>query len=173
MENIPPMSDSSSQKTWQETLNNRLPYLGHRNWIVVADSAYPQQTSPGIETILAEGGVASALETVLAAVKNSIHVRPIVYLDSELAAMPSRHAPGIDNLRQQLTAATAGFPVRQIPHDQIIAKLDAAGRSFNILLIKTREILPYTSVFIELDCGYWSAEAEQDLRAAIKALPAS
>lgn len=167
------MSASSVPETWQATLHRRLPYLGHRNWIVVADSAYPQQTSPGIETILAEGGVAPALQAVLTAVRASIHVRPIVYLDSELASLPNKHAPGIDNLRAQLTACTVGLPVRQIPHEHIITKLDAAGRSFNILLIKTREVLPYTSVFIELDCGYWSAQAELDLRAAIKALPAS
>jgi hypothetical protein len=29
--------------------------------------------------------------------------------------------------------------------------------------------LPYTSVFIRLDCGYWSDEAELELRAAMEA----
>jgi hypothetical protein len=32
----------------------------------------------------------------------------------------------------------------------------------------TNLTLPYTSVFLELDCGYWSPEAEQRLRDAIK-----
>jgi hypothetical protein len=27
--------------------------------------------------------------------------------------------------------------------------------------------IPYTSVFFELDCGYWNAAAEQRLRKAI------
>jgi hypothetical protein len=27
--------------------------------------------------------------------------------------------------------------------------------------------IPYTSVFFELDCGYWDADAEQRLRQAI------
>ncbi len=26
---------------WQQRLSERLPLLGHRNWIVIADSAYP------------------------------------------------------------------------------------------------------------------------------------
>ena len=39
---------------WKETLRKELPLLGHRNWIVVADSAYPLQTAPGIETIRAD-----------------------------------------------------------------------------------------------------------------------
>jgi hypothetical protein len=29
--------------------------------------------------------------------------------------------------------------------------------------------IPYTSVFFELDCGYWSAAAEQRLRKAMSA----
>jgi len=37
---------------WRATLDDRLPLLGHRNWIVVADSAYPWQASAGIETIV-------------------------------------------------------------------------------------------------------------------------
>jgi hypothetical protein len=28
--------------------------------------------------------------------------------------------------------------------------------------------LPYTSVFLELDCGYWNAEKEQRLRSALE-----
>jgi hypothetical protein len=28
--------------------------------------------------------------------------------------------------------------------------------------------LPYVSVFFELDCGYWNADAEQILREAIQ-----
>jgi hypothetical protein len=45
--------------------------------------------------------------------------------------------------------------------------LDEAGKTFNVLILKTNLTLPYTSVFLELDCGYWSEEAEQRLRAAL------
>ena len=165
------MSPSNCTETWQETLRRRLSYFGHRNWIVVADAAYPQQTAPGIETILAESGVTDTTTTVLAAVRSSPHIRPIIYLDKELAALPVKHAAGIETVRSQLAAATSGLPVHRLLHEEIITKLDAAGRNFHILLIKTREVLPYTSVFIELDCGYWSPEAEQDLRTAMKSLP--
>ena len=43
-----------------------------------------------------------------------------------------------------------------------------AGATFRVLIIKTDMTLPYTSVFCELDCGYWSAAAEQRLREALK-----
>ena len=39
---------------WEERLEAELPLLGHRNWIVVTDMAYPLQSAPGIETIYAD-----------------------------------------------------------------------------------------------------------------------
>jgi hypothetical protein len=59
--------------------------------------------------------------------------------------------------------------VRQIPHEQIIARLDQAAQVFRILIVKTNLTIPYTSVFFELDCGYWNSEAEEKLRKAIRA----
>jgi len=40
---------------------------------------------------------------------------------------------------------------------------------FRALIIKTGLTIPYTSIFFELDCGYWSAEAEQRLRQSMAA----
>jgi hypothetical protein len=50
----------------------------------------------------------------------------------------------------------------------IIEQLDQAGESFKVVIIKTDLVLPYTSVFIRLDCGYWSAEAEAALRESMR-----
>jgi len=33
---------------WEDVLKDRLPLYGHRNWIVIADSAYPAQSSGGV-----------------------------------------------------------------------------------------------------------------------------
>ena len=41
------------------------------------------------------------------------------------------------------------------------------SKMFNVLLLKTDMVLPYTSVFLQLDCGYWNAEKEQRLRDAL------
>jgi hypothetical protein len=35
-------------------------------------------------------------------------------------------------------------------------------------MIKTDLALPYTTVFMELDCGYWSPENEAKMREAMK-----
>jgi hypothetical protein len=64
----------------------------------------------------------------------------------------------------------AGKPVQVLPHEQIIAKLDEAGKTFKILIIKTRLTLPYTSVFFQLECGYWNSQSEKELRGAMPAV---
>ena len=48
--------------------------------------------------------------------------------------------------------------------EEIIAKLDEAGKTFHVLVLKTRMTIPYTSVFVRLDCGYWTEEQEKKLR---------
>ncbi len=45
--------------------------------------------------------------------------------------------------------------------------LDEASNLFNIVIIKTDFTIPYTSVFFQLDCKYWNAEAEQAMRKQI------
>jgi len=51
---------------------------------------------------------------------------------------------------------------------QTHCKSDAA-KHFYILALKTNIANPYTSVFIRLDCKYWSADAEKRLRAKMAA----
>lgn len=161
-----------SQADWQQKLRERLPQLGHRNWIVIADSAYPLQTAPGIETIYTGADQLEVVRTVLAALDRAKHVRPIVQTDAELAHVAEKNAPGIAAYRDALKQLFGSRPVRAMPHEQVIASLDEAGKTFSVLLLKTNLTLPYTSVFLQLDCGYWSADAEAELRAAIKSAPA-
>lgn len=163
------MTASSPGPGWRKTLDERLRLLGHRNWIVVADSAYPWQASPGIETIDTGAGHMEVVRGVLEAIARSPHVRPVVHLDVELPFVAEEHAPGITACREVLATALGGLAAVSLPHEEIIARLDAAGLAFRILLLKTTLALPYTSVFVELDCAYWSAEAEAALRAALAA----
>lgn len=152
---------------WQARLTEELPVFGHRNWIVIADSAYPAQTSPGIETLYTGQGQVETVAQVLEALDGMAHVQPIVHLDAELDAVPESLAPGISVYRESLDRLLAGRRVERLPHAELIGKLDAAGATFRILILKTDLTLPYTSVFLELDCGYWGPEAEAKLRAAV------
>jgi hypothetical protein len=69
---------------WQAVLAQRLPTYGHRNWIAGVDSAYPAQTSAGIETVVSHAGQLDVLRQVLDALGRTKHVRPVVCLDAGL-----------------------------------------------------------------------------------------
>jgi L-fucose mutarotase/ribose pyranase (RbsD/FucU family) len=152
---------------WECRLTALLPLFGHRNWIVVADAAYPAQSNAGIETILAGADQLQVIRTVLNAVAASKHVRANIYLDRELEFVTEKDATGVVSYREQLVTLLVGLELLQLPHEQIIARLDQSAQLFCILIIKTELTIPYTSVFFELECGYWNAEAEERLRAGI------
>ncbi len=151
--------------SWQSELKNRLPVLGHRNFIVIADSAYPAQANPGITTLYTNQDHVSVIKKVLSSVESARHVNPVIYLDKELTDVPEADASGIGALRDQLDAVLNGKTIQRLPHMEIIKKLDKSAELFNVLILKTNGTLPYTSVFIELDCGYWNSAAEERLRA--------
>jgi D-ribose pyranose/furanose isomerase RbsD len=154
---------------WEGILAEQLPLLGHRNWVVIADAAYPASSSAGIETVVAKGDPMDAVHHVLAQVSACRHVRANIYTDLELDFVDEQDAPGVSRYRQELAALLKDVQPLTLPHEQILFKLDQCARMFRVLIIKTELTIPYTSVFLELDCGYWNAEAEQRLRDAMAA----
>jgi RbsD/FucU transport protein family protein len=170
MSGRPAASVAQATPLWQWTLRDRLALYGHRNWVVIADSAYPAQARPGIEIIACESDQLDVLGIVLAALSSAKHVRPIVYSDAELRFVEEEDAPGITAYRRRLAALLDGLQVKELPHEQIIATLDRAADSFRVLIIKSGMAIPYTSVFLELDCGYWNADSESRLRNAMSGL---
>ncbi len=156
---------------WKQIVQTRLALYGHRNWIVVADSAYPSQSADGIETVVADAGQLEVLDYVLKALTNSRHVVPIIYTDQELHFLTDKDAPGISGYRDQLSEMIQDRKPTSLLHEQLIAKLDAVSQSFRVLIIKTNMALPYTSVFLQLDCSYWPAQAEARLRAVMAKHP--
>jgi len=161
---VPLAAQSGPDSNWKTILAERIPLFGHRNWIVIADSAYPAQSANGIETIVSRADQFEVLRTVLAALDRSKHVRPIVHLDEELQSVDESDASGISAYREQLSAYLGGRTVQREPHGQLISKLGEVSQSFRVLIIKTNSTLPYTSVFLELGPAYWSDDAERRLR---------
>jgi len=153
--------------SWEKILDDRLPLFGHRNWIVVADAAYPSQSSPEIEIIVSGVSQQVAIKKVLARLRACRHVQPVIHVDRELTLVDEKDAPGIDSYRNWLKGALKGLSVTMTPHDEIISSLDHAARMFSVLIIKSTMTIPYTSVFIELGCGYWDAASEARLRSRI------
>lgn len=159
---------AQAQSEWQQKVQQQLPLLGHRNWIVIADSAFPFQTSPGIETIETGADHLAVVDYVLQAIKDSKHVRPLVHLDRELQFVPDKESPGVDQYRKDLQKRIAGLPTDSTLHADLIQRLDEVGKTYHILMLKTNLTIPYTTVFLQLDCSYWSAESEAGMRKAMK-----
>jgi L-fucose mutarotase/ribose pyranase (RbsD/FucU family) len=153
---------------WKAILEDRLKLYGHRNWLVVADSAYPAQSRQAIETIVADEEQTTVLRQVLGLVRDCKHIKANIYMDGELKFVREHEAPGVDSYRETLGDLVKGHEVRVLPHEEIIATLDRVGQKFRVLLIKTNMRIPYTSVFLEMECGYWNPEAEKRLRAAMQ-----
>jgi hypothetical protein len=154
---------------WKNRVVETLPLLGHRNWVVIVDSAYPLQTSPGVETIETGASLPYVLQFVLAAINDSEHVRPDIYMDAELPFVPDEDAPGVAQYRANIADSLRGYAIQSLPHDKMIATIDDAGKTFHVLVLKTTMTIPYSSVFIRLNCKYWSDGAEARLRAKMGA----
>lgn len=150
--------------SWKSKLNETLPLLGHRNWVLVVDKAYPLQSAEGIETVYTDENLLYVLKYLLKSIRKQKHTKPVVYTDKELLFMRDDLCKGIDSFKSDLTQILSKNDVQVIPHDEIFIKLVAASKLFNVFVLKTDCLMPYTSVFIELDCGDWSGEKEQTLR---------
>jgi hypothetical protein len=150
---------------WEARVAESMPLLGHRNWILVVDSAYPLQTSQGIETIETNSDQLTVVRTVLDAINHSAHVRPLITMDSELSFVPDQDAPGASAYRENIAQLLKGYEIESQTHENILKNVDATSKSFHVLVLKTTMTIPYSSVFIRLDCKYWSADAEKRLRA--------
>jgi len=149
---------------WEERLEELLPFYGHRNWIVVADFAYPAQVSPGIETVLAEEDHIEIVQRVLQKVDQAPHLRALIWMDREFEFVEEDLAPGINDFRSRLEQVLRGRRIERSNHIEILRMLSEAAMNYRVFVIKTKLTLPYTSVFFELDCGYWTAEKEKTMR---------
>jgi hypothetical protein len=156
-------------QTWKDQLGPVLDEFGHRNWIVVADYAYPCQSAPGIQTIFTGEDHLEVLDRVLEEIASAPHVKPVIMVDRELDFVSETDAPGIENYRSALKKRLGDAEVSSMLHEDIIREMAASSDLFRVLILKTDMTLPYSSVFIELDCGYWDAGREKRLREAMEA----
>lgn len=160
---------------WRGVLARELPELGAQNWIVVADSAYPAHSAPGIETVATGGGHLDVLSTVLEAVNASPHVRASVYIDAEIRHVEEKYAPGISAYREDLSELLKESKVKivALAHDNLVEKVNGTSDRLRVLVLKTDMVLPYSTAFVELHRGYFSEEGERALRNIIQPVRAA
>ena len=160
-------TSESTDGAWETTLSDKIPLLGHRNWIVVTDMAYPLQTAPGITTIYAPQSFCEVVGLVAGNIRKSRHLSSIVYQDSELLGLTPAMAPGVTAYRDSLSRELSDMHMVYMPHERLIHKLDSAAALYQVIIIKTGLTMPYSSVFFELGCGYGDDQREIALREAV------
>ena len=117
---------------WEQVLKDRLKLDGHRNWVVIADSAYP--ASPSKESRRLPLMMNKLLwSSVCSLYSVSVSTRPAIYTDEELRFVPEEDAPGITLYRNQLACLLSGYEASFLPHEEIIAMLDRVGETFRVL----------------------------------------
>ena len=119
--NTDPGNDADT--SWKTTLEQKLPLLGHRNWIVVTDMAYPLQTNPGITTLYAEEPYADVISTVDSLIGQAPHVFAHVYQDQEQTRLSEALAPGWDEYKESVSKVLGTDDVKLVPHEELIKRL--------------------------------------------------
>jgi L-fucose mutarotase/ribose pyranase (RbsD/FucU family) len=161
------MVDKADLQDWKAEVEKTLHLFGHRNWIVIADAAYPQQSNHAIKTIAINADQFEVVEFMNQLIEKTTHVNATIFVDKEMEFVPEESAKGIENYRAKIKKVFEGKSVTTMLHNDIIQKIDASAKMFNVLIIKTNLAIPYTSVFFELECGYWNSAAEENLRRSI------
>lgn len=151
-------------ESWKSHLKEMLPLIGHRNWIVVTDMAYPLQSGHGVTTLYAAEPFHKVVREVAQMISEAPHVFAHTYLDEEQHAMTEDLCPGWNTYTTALDEALDMTDVSFMPHEALIERLDNVGRLYNTIIIKTPLTTPYSSVFFELDCAYWDSDRELTLR---------
>jgi D-ribose pyranose/furanose isomerase RbsD len=152
------------QEGWRGELAMQASQLGYRNWIVIAEASFPAHSRPGVRQINANEEIPAVLDEVLRTLEQTEHVTPRVYVAREMRAVENDYAPGIDEFRKQLRTAMHAHEATELEQQSLVTLVEDATKSFEVLVIRTTTALPYTSVFLELQPGYWSSESESHLR---------
>jgi L-fucose mutarotase/ribose pyranase (RbsD/FucU family) len=163
------ISTGQPERDWRTIVIERLPEYGHRNWIVIADAAFPALNRAGIEVVVTEADHLRVLRFVIEEISELKHVRPIIHLEAELPHIAERDVRGVTRYRRELNNTLRDFKSQSAPHVELVDLIEKAAANYKILVLKTNLLMPYSSVYLELNRADWSPEAEQRLRELLNA----
>ena len=161
-------TESDLTGKWKMQLNLQLQLLGHRNWILVVDKAFPAQNAAGIVTINTGESLLPVLQYTLDQINSSTHVKPLIFTDKELNYISVAQVPEIEKFKTKLFEMIPKEQAQIMLHDSVFVKIAKASELFRIVVLKTEQVIPYSSVFLQLDCKYWPAENEKQLRESMR-----
>lgn len=155
-------------RPWKNTIRHELAYLGARNWVVVAEAAFPIQSRRGLRVIQIDADIPDLVDGIEQVIEEKHHVKPRIYVTSEIGNVAYDYAPGVKNYRKQLEVALHGRETLSLDNTMLMRMLNDTTKTYRVLVIKSRTALPYSSVFMELGSGYWDSESESALRKSME-----
>ncbi|MGB6223421.1 hypothetical protein [Haloferula sp.] len=158
----------TSKDGWKAAVEVQTAQLGYRNWIVIAEASFPAHSRPGTRQVNTYEPIPVVLDEVLRTLERTEHVRPRIFIPREMRAVENDFAPGIDGYREVLDEALHGHEFTELDQDSLMTLVQDAQKSFDVLVLRTTTALPYTSIFLELQPGYWDGESEERLRTEMK-----
>jgi hypothetical protein len=156
-------------QTWQRQVDSLLPLYGHRNWILVVDKAFPALTDNGtaIQVINTNSDIPTVIRYLNNAIQRTPHIKAKVFMDKELAYIPSKNDSDLINYQQIINDVYKNDSIATLLHDSVFSMITQNAKQFQVLVLKTNTCIAYSSVFIRLDCKYWDDNREKTLRAAL------
>ncbi|MCW1887167.1 RbsD/FucU family protein [Luteolibacter flavescens] len=152
------------QRGWRDELAMRTSQLGYRNWIVIAEASFPAHSRSGVRQITADAEIPEVVDEVLRTLERTEHVTPRIYVAREMRSVENDYAPGIEDFRKRLQPAMHAHETTELEQQSLMTLMEDSNKTFEVLVIRTPTALPYTSVFMELQPGYWNADSESALR---------
>ena len=153
---------------WGEVVAREVNALGIRNWIIVAESSFPVVSRRGVRTLVVDAEIPEVVDYVVNELEKSETLLPSFSMARELPFVRNTQAPGVDEFRSLLQESLHGHEVREMENRSLSLLAHSDAASYAVLVLKTKSALPYSSVFIELDSGYWDRESEDRLRRDMK-----
>lgn len=148
----------------------QLQQLGARNWVVIADPTYPIPAGLGAITMAVSSGSADTFREVLDILELQASLTPRIWVNNEMDVVTEDMAPGIKEFRKEVNSLLSGRFCYRLDERIISMQLAEAAKDFRVLFIKTGTRLPYSTIAIELDSGYWSSDSEAEIRSRMEKL---
>lgn len=156
------------ENDWRNAVARNVGQLGYHNWIVISEASFPAHSRAGVQQVNAPVEVPEALDYVLRTIEQTEHVKPRIYLPREMRSVENDYAPGIDDFRKRMNVALHANEVTELDQEALLTLMQDANKAFSVLVIRTTSALPYSSVFMELQPGYWDGDSESHLREKIQ-----
>lgn len=153
---------------WGRVVSREIDALGIQNWIIIAESSFPVVSRRGVRTVVVGAEIPELVDFVVNNLERSENVTPSFNTARELPFVSNDRAPGIDQFRKELNDALHGHKVRELDYRSLSLLAHSDASKFAVLVLKSKTALPYSSVFIELDSGYWDRDLEDELQGNIR-----